>query len=642
MWNRLPVYLLLLFILPAARLYAQAPPEINPEAEEVRTLLVQHRYFDVIALCNKNLELADRNSDHKTHSWFLGAKGMAYLDTINPDSGKVFFEKGLTESYSINYKKSICYCLQGLGKFYYRTGNYKTSIKYFQLLNYSSLNNSDKNYSLISNYYLCANYSSLGFYSLSIVYARKAARVAYELNDTTSYIKSLISIGSTFCVLGNLDSTEYYNTKASVTYSHYSQKDLGIGADINNAFLKTSILKKEYEKGIYYGKLALQDGIKTHNFTSLNIFYDNIAICYTGLQLYDSAFFYYEKAMEIELDYNYVDEYKADLKELFYISKLIKDPEKALMYAGKYISADSLYAPVNEVSVDSLKNAFEIEKNDLALKAREENIKQLYKQKQLFYLWTGIVLLLLLTGVPYLIYLRNRLKREKEKQALLLKVKDSEIKALQSQMNPHFIFNSLNSVLEFISNAKTKEAIKYLTKFSRLIRLVLEFSNRKTILLSEELEMLKHYIDLENIRSENEFTCTFAIEDTLDLKYYEIQPMILQPFVENSIIHGIQNKVKIAEQTKQDYKGALHISLLKQGAFLKCVIGDNGIGRGKAMEIKNNKSFNHLSLGMRITKDRLDLINDGNCIIAYSDLKDESGDSSGTRVEILIPLIESF
>jgi len=224
----------------------------------------------------------------------------------------------------------------------------------------------------------------------------------------------------------------------------------------------------------------------------------------------------------------------------------------------------------------------------------------------------------------------------------MLRVKDSEIKALQLQMNPHFIFNSLNSVLEFISRSETEEAIKYLTKFSRLIRIVLEFSKKKNIFLSEEIELLRLYIDLENIRSENGFDFNFTLEGELDPKNYQIYPMLLQPFIENSIIHGIQNKTKLSEQEKKPYKGELQVNFAIEGEFLKCVIKDNGVGRDKAIEIKNSKSFNHLSLGMQITRERLDLISQRVNKIEYTDLKDENNTSTGTQVEILIPLLESF
>jgi tetratricopeptide (TPR) repeat protein len=638
--NKLVFCFFLVFLIYGTQ--GQNTPELNPDVEKARALLMEHNYAQVISICNKNIGSSLKNKDPQSHSWFLSTKGMAYLDTINADSGVIFFEKSLAEAYSINYKKSICNCLYGLGKFYYRNSDYITAIKYFQLLNYYSANDPDKNYQLISNYYLSANYNLLNRHKLTISYGRKAAEIAFEMKDTSSYIKSLLSIGTQYFVLNNLDSNEFYCNKANDIYMHYSQKNRGIGSDIYNSFLKTQIIKKNYDKGIYYGKKAVTDCINNNELTSLNVFYDNLAICYSNKKMYDSAVFYYEKALDLELKYNYVDEYKMDLKELFYINKLANNTKKAFYYVEKYISADSLYQEEKGNAVDSLKTAFEFEKSKITLKADEEKLREVYKKKQISYLSIGIILLLLLTAVPYALYLRTMLKREKEKQNLLIQVKDSEIKALQSQMNPHFIFNSLNSVLEFISKSETEDAIKYLTKFSRLIRLVLEFSNRKSIFLSEEIELLRLYADLENIRSENGFTFALSMDKGLDPKNYEIPSMLLQPFIENSIIHGIFNKAKISEQENKIYKGDLKLSISKTEKFLKCEIEDNGAGREKAQEIKNSKSFNHLSLGMRITKDRLNLISQDACRIEYFDLKDKNNASLGTRVEILIPLLESF
>ncbi len=641
MRHLLSVFIFLL--LPLGGLLAEEDIELsNPDVEKARSLLLQHNYIQVLKICNKNIAVSSDKKDPRNHSWFLSVKGMVYLDTLDNDSARFFFEKSLNEAYSINYKKSICNCLFGLGKYYYRSSNYITAVKFFQLLNYYSLNDPDKNYQLISNYYLSANYNLLNRHRTSIAFARKAAEFARELKDTSSFIKSILSIGTQYFALENLDSTEFYCEKANAIYKNYSQKKRGIAADIYNAFLKLEVIKKDYDKGIYYGKLAITDCIENNDFVSLNIFYDNVAICYANKKMYDSAIFYYEKALPLELQFNYVDEYKQDLKELFFISKHKNDSKKIAYYAERYISADSLYQQENGNAVDSLKTAFEFEKSQMTLKADEEKLKEVYKKKQIFYLSVGIILLLFLTIVPYSIYLRKMLKREKEKQQLLLQVKDSEIKALKSQMNPHFIFNSLNSVLEFISKSEMDEAIKYLTKFSRLIRLVLEFSNRKRILLSEEIELLRLYVDLENIRSENGFNFELNLTEDIDPRNYEIHSMLLQPFIENSIIHGIQNKVKIAEREKSPYKGKLSVSFSTEGSFLKCIIEDNGIGREKAMEIKENKSFNHISLGMRITQDRLDLLSESACKIAYFDLKDKNGIATGTRVEILIPLFENF
>ncbi len=640
MFIRLLFYLQ--FILGVNFTYSQTLDESKPDWDKTKTFLMHHNYLQAIDLCNKKINLSIVNNNTLDHSLFLGLKGVAYLDTINADSGKFFLEKALAEAYSLKYDKSIFNSLQGLGKYHYRNCSYKTSIKYFQLLNYYSVTNSDVGFQLISNYYLSANYNLLKNYPLSVVYARKASYTALQTKDTISYIKSILAIGTQYFALGNSDSSEFYCALANNFYDKYSVKNPGLGADINNSFLKTQIQKKDYDKGIYYGRLAVADCIKDNNAPSLNIFYDNLAICFSSKKMYDSAVFYYEKALEIETTYNYVDEYKEDLKELVKIYKAVNDPGKAMFYMQKYIDADSLYKQTNVDVVDSLKNAFEQEKNKLTLRSEENKLKELYTQKQKYYLLIGVLSLLFSFLFFYLFYTRYKIRKEKEKQNLLIKIQETEIKALQAQINPHFIFNSLNSILEYIRKSEKEEAILYLTKFSKLMRMVLEASNKRSTLLMDEIELLSLYMDLENFRFGNNFKCETEIEKGLDVHNIEIPFMIIQPFLENAILHGLQNKFSLMRESDQNFSGKVHLSFKQKDKYILCTIEDNGIGRAKAEEIKKNKLFSHKSMGMRITQDRLDLLGQNKCKIEFIDLKDEKSNPAGTKVEILIPIIEEF
>ena len=637
---RLIILMCLVFV--GVKLKCQTNTNFKADKEKVTYFLTNHKYKQALKICNNNLSISKEKGDLITHSWFLSVKGIIYLDTINADSGKIFCEKSLNEAYKINDGKSICNSLQGIGKYYYRTNEFKLALKHFEFLNNYSIKIKDKDYELISNYYSGAIYYFLKSYRKALSFDLKACEIARETKDTANYIRTVLAIGSQYEALQIIDSTDHYYSLANTVFLNYSQKVNNTEAVINDALVKINIIKKNYKNAVIFGNRAINAAIKDNNYSILNVYYDNTAICYTKLKQYDSAYFYYDKALELELKYNYIYEYKEDLKELILISKLIKNNTKAFYYIDKYIASDSLYQNSNSDVIDSLKTAFEKEKAELTLKTEKEKMQNAYKKKQIIYIAIVIILLLLVTIIPYLFYLRKRIIIEKEKQNLFIQIKDSEIKALQSQMNPHFIFNSLNSVLEFISKSEKDNAIKFLTKFSRLIRLVLEHSYKKTISLADEIELLNLYISLEKIKTESGFNFFFKIDEDLDIQNYEIPAMLIQPFIENSIIHGIQNKIKISEQEKKLYKGDLKISFNKSNNFLKCIIEDNGVGREKALEIKNNKSFNHLSLGMRITKDRLDLISESKCKIEYIDLKDANNNSIGTKAEILIPLIENF
>lgn len=634
------VILFFLFASLGSSLFGQPGTDSERDFKTALTLIQKFNYKKAIGICNSYLNTP--GLDLKKHSLFLSLKGQAYLDTLSADSGKYFLETALTEAYKTNNTYAINTSLSNLGKYYYRNSNYKTSLKYYQLLeNYASQKN-DKDNLLIAYYNISSNYNLMGAFKPRMLYAQKSAQIAFELKDTISYIKSLTCIANEFFIQVNIDSAEHYCKKILKAYDQFSDKKRGLGADVYNTLLKTEILKKNYEKAVYYGKLAIAECLEHNYLTTINIFYDNVAISYTDMKMYDSAIRYFEKALLYEEKYNYVDEYKADLKELYRIHKLLHHNEKAQFYFDKFLSADTLYNRDTAENIDSLKNAFEEEKNALVIKSEKEKLQILFKQKQKYYLFIGGVSLFFAALLFYVLYTRYKFRKEKEKQNLMIQIKDSEIKALQAQINPHFIFNSLNSILEYIRKSEKEEAIVYLTKFAKLIRMVLQSSNKRSISVADEIELLRLYMDLENFRFNHNFKCTINVEEGMDIHDMEIPSLIIQPFIENSILHGLQNKFSILNEQKQKFMGQITLSFSAQEKFLKCVIEDNGIGREKAEEIKKNKLLGHQSMGMRITKDRLDLLSSSKCEIEFIDLKDDKGEAAGTRVEILIPLINEF
>jgi sensor histidine kinase YesM len=208
-----------------------------------------------------------------------------------------------------------------------------------------------------------------------------------------------------------------------------------------------------------------------------------------------------------------------------------------------------------------------------------------------------------------------------------------ELKALRSQMNPHFIFNSLNSIQHYIFHTKSDEAIKYLSKFARLVRIILNNSNKPTVTVGEDLEALKLYLELEQMRFEDKFDYEIIIDPSVDADYDIMPPLLTQPYVENAILHGLNPKPE---------KGKLTITFSSKNNFLICTITDNGIGREKAAEIKRTMPVSkHKSLGMKITEDRLRILNEVNnskLSVTITDLKDENGNALGTKVELYVPL----
>lgn len=205
-----------------------------------------------------------------------------------------------------------------------------------------------------------------------------------------------------------------------------------------------------------------------------------------------------------------------------------------------------------------------------------------------------------------------------------------KLTSLRAQMDPHFIFNSLNSIQHFISKNDKDLARSYLSKFAKLMRLILNSSREETISLTEELDTLKLYVDLERLRFDYKFDYDFVVEDGLDPDEVEVPTMLLQPYIENAIIHGLNNKT--------DGHGILKLEASQVGEELCVIIEDNGIGRGKAQEIRNQKLNKYKSLGMQVTQDRLSLwsANAQKPSVSVEDLFDKENKPLGTRVKIFI------
>lgn len=246
--------------------------------------------------------------------------------------------------------------------------------------------------------------------------------------------------------------------------------------------------------------------------------------------------------------------------------------------------------------------------------------------------WFLLLLIVLVISMTFYItsYLIQKRQKEKNKteevNKLLLNLK---LKALRAQMNPHFIFNVINSIQHFILYKNDEAAHRYLTKFSKLIRTILNNSEQNVVLLSDEIKALELYLELEAMRFEKRFEYEVLIDDVLDVNKIKIPSMLIQPYVENAIKHGILPSLTI---------GKIKIEILKHQNLLKCIIEDNGVGRQESF--KKNVNNEYRSFGTTITKERLFLINElynRELSEKVIDLFDNDGNPIGTKVEIFIP-----
>ncbi|MFO8234784.1 MAG: two-component regulator propeller domain-containing protein [Bacteroidales bacterium] len=246
--------------------------------------------------------------------------------------------------------------------------------------------------------------------------------------------------------------------------------------------------------------------------------------------------------------------------------------------------------------------------------------------------WFLVLGVLFITGIGFGIFY-YRVKMMRKRNSLMNDINEYKQKILRQQMNPHFIFNTLNSIQYFLLDEDTTSSLTYLTKFAKLMRIVLDNSQHTFVPIEDEIRGLDLYMELEALRFEESFNYEIKIDDSLNTYEYKVPALLLQPYVENSIRHGLLHKKD---------KGFIKIEIKLSNNFLFCIIEDNGIGRKRAEEIKMSKGPLKKSLGSKITEDRIKVLNSlysDEIKINYVDLYDETGTPRGTRVEISLPFI---
>jgi len=247
--------------------------------------------------------------------------------------------------------------------------------------------------------------------------------------------------------------------------------------------------------------------------------------------------------------------------------------------------------------------------------------------------WFRIMLGLLFIGFVFAFvkYRERRIhKKDTQEAAVARKITELEKRALQAQMNPHFIYNSMNSIQQFMVIHDFEGAMKYLTRFSRILRSVLNMSANQRIALSDEIKLIEDYLELENMRFPNKFSYLIKVSPELNIHTVEIPPFFIQPQVENAIRHGLLGKSS---------QGRLVISIDKEDPNLKITVEDNGIGRQASRAARPDSAL-HESKGLAIVQERLAHMHsqNGHHPFTVTDLYDADEKPAGTRVEIILPL----
>ncbi|WP_198295227.1 MULTISPECIES: histidine kinase [unclassified Winogradskyella] len=466
----------------------------------------------------------------------------------------------------------------------------------------------------------------------------KVIELSKKIPLSSETVKYYYNAGGSYAQLKDLDNAEICYLKAKEIANKIGDKHMEI--------IMTSVLGDHY-KNISKYKEAKQMITKSLDYYKANNEDRNLASSYRILGDIESlqgntkeSIPCYENALEIFDRTGNLYYSKMTNQRLFIAYSIVKEREKANMANNRYNTLkDSLDTKERKSLIAEMNVKFDIEK---VKKQKEIANLQSNKNKNMFIGSTIFAVLILLSSLLYIGRLRAHKKAElitaelKETQkrlALEKQYRDSELKALKSQMNPHFVFNALNSIQDYIVLNKKDLASDYLGKFADLIRNYLHFSDTGFISVSDEVHNLKLYLELEKLRFEDEFQYHLKVDSTINTEVVKIPTMLIQPYIENALKHGLFHK-------KDDR--SLDINFFKlSDKVLQCVIKDNGIGREKSNAINAKRKEVQKAFALKATAERLDLLNYGKerkIGVNIIDLR-EDGKALGTKVILNIPIL---
>jgi len=563
--------------------------------------------------------------------------GNVYMDQGNYSQAINYYFQALEIVERTKDEKEIAHINANIGTFYYSQGDYPRALDYyFKALKINeAVRNKEDMPSILGN--IGSVYDDQNDYSKALEYYFKALKMDEELEDRKGIAINLGNIGNIYGEQNDYSKALEYYFKALKIREDIGAKNLiasclgNIGALYNK--------QRDYTKALDYNfrarKIANEVGDKSTEAINLA----EIGSIYLNARKFLDAEKYLLQALNLSEsigDLSGVMEINQNLSMLYSETNNYK---KAVEHYKLAMAAkDSLFSEDKAKEITRKEMNYTFDKKQDSIKAVQDKKDALAKadlEKQKVIrnsIAGGAGILVLSAIISFAFYKRRRDAIEKQKETSFnLQVSETEMKALRSQMNPHFIFNALQSIQTFLLNHKSEEANTYLLKFSKLMRLVLENSRYQEVPLKDDLRALKLYMQLESIRLPHPFTYTIHLDETIDPETTTIPPLILQPFVENAIWHGLRNK---------NEAGHIDIYISEKDQVLHSVVEDNGVGRngskGSEQPIKKE------SLGVKLTEERLKILNEQKKTKAQFkviDLFTEENRPAGTRVELSLPLV---
>jgi tetratricopeptide (TPR) repeat protein len=559
---------------------------------------------------------------------------------------ETLLNEAIAISKEINYTVGLADAYTSKASGYIHSGNYDKALKL--ALKARELQDSigDKDRVIFSNSSIARIYNHLEKPNKAIEIQLVNLELLKENPNDNLKAQIHFYLASAYTEIENYDVAEYHYKEAKKIAKKVGFKT---GIAIANSSLGILENKREnYSEAINYLKSSLE--FFKSNKQDANIAHSNIelAVAYANTAKINEAIVANNEAIVIYKKQNNLKNLNRAYKEQSDYYKQKKDYLNTNKYLEEhYKIKDSIFSKEKLSVMEEMQTKYETEKvqKEKELAEKQVAITKLESQKNrnMFLGSLAIAGLLLLAALFYFGRIKAKKKAEliavelhetQKRLAVEKQYRDSELKALKAQMNPHFIFNALNSIQDYIVLNQKSLASDYLGKFADLIRNYLHFSDTGFISISDEVHNLNLYLELEKLRFEEQLEYTFQVDDEANSDGINIPTMLIQPYVENALKHGLLHK-------KENRK--LHIYISKpSNKIIECIIEDNGIGREKSKEINKKRETQHKSFALKATTERLDLLNYGlekKIGVEIIDLK-ENNQATGTKVVLQIPILK--
>lgn len=569
------------------------------------------------------------------------------------------FKQALETVISLDNDSAIAKIANYLGNEYAMLGNFTLSNEAYIRALESAQKNGDAGEIAKISMNLASNYNFTGDYDKAITYGLYALKTKETANNLTRICYHYVAVGNIFKETNNIDKWNEYTMKAYKMKDIEGCSNIGDIAKIYNSLGGIAEQRNELDKALaYYDTLQIisteagfYQGISTALTNSADIYKQKgdypkaLSMALEAEQYFDGnpyerifnnnfkAELYQEmnkpeKGLELakenfgisEIEYYSTEKLKC-LELLYSLNAALSNFPEALAWGDSARAFESKLRNEEIIkSLEELETKYQTEKKEqqIELLTAENEIKN--QRIQL-----GIILLVVLILVVLLILYIYRVRR---KEAELIQ-NDLQQQVLRSQMNPHFIFNVLGSIQNFMLANDTSNAARYLSRFASLTRSTLEYSSEEKITLTKEIEMLKNYIELEQMRMPGKFTYEIAADENLESDFIEIPPMMIQPFVENSIKHGFKTL---------DRPGELLLKITEGNDFIEFRLEDNGKGITEKKESDNS----HRSMAMLIFEKRRKLIQkkyNKDVFFQLTNLNQSSNQKTGVKITIKLPVL---